>query len=368
MQLVHARKHTRSHGTHGAKSRTASAKSLCFRAHALILSIHRNEPHSTCGVAIGMNDSAHGRLTHGMDVCAIAVTYHPDPELPARLGLILPQVGALMIVDNGSGEAGIRMLRELAAHPSITVVLNSENLGIARALNIGIQRAAALGFRWVLLLDQDSRVDGDMVRELIAVQAAFPERDKLAVVGSGFLDPNKGSGEAGHESPADPWDEVESVITSGSLIPLATHAAVGPFREEFFIDYVDIDYCLRARAKGYRVIKTRKPIMSHAIGAYTQHSVLWTHKWTTNHSPDRRYYIARNDTVLLREYGNYVLGLWALKSFSRCLRLCKRIALYEQLKSDKIGAVAQGWWDGIRGHLGPRTGAHGAVSRASNSK
>jgi rhamnosyltransferase len=291
------------------------------------------------------------------DVCAVVVTYHPDPEFPARLSGILRQVGALVIVDNGSGEAEVKMLRELAVNPLIDLVLNSVNLGIARALNIGIQRAVTRGFTWVLLLDQDSCVDDDMVQTLFAVQAAFPNRDRLAVIGAGFRDVNKGSREASHEARADPWEEVEFVITSGSLIPLAVHAVIGPFREELFIDSVDIDYCFRARAKGYRLIKTRKLIMSHAIGASTQHSVLWMNKWTTNHSPDRRYYIARNDTVMLREYGNYVLGLWALKSFVRCFRLCKRVVLYEQMKTSKIIAVVQGWWDGIRGHMGARASA-----------
>jgi rhamnosyltransferase len=138
------------------------------------------------------------------------------------------------------------------------------------------------------------------------------------------------------------------------LIPLETHAAIGAFREEFFIDYVDTEYCFRARAKGYRVIRTRKPIMSHSIGAITRHRILWLNKWTFNHSPDRRYYIARNDTVMLREYGHYAMGLWVLKSFGRRVRLCKRIALYEEMKIPKIMAVAQGWWHGIRGHMGPR--------------
>ena len=301
-----------------------------------------------------MKDSVPGRLSNGKDVCAIAVTFHPDPEFPTRLSRILRQVGALVIVDNGSGEAAVRMLRELTMDPSITLVLNLENFGIARALNIGIERAVTLGFTWVLLLDQDSSVDDDMVQALIAVQAAFPDGDRMAVLGSGFRDVNKESREASPDARAEPWEEVKQVITSGSLIPLSAHAAIGPFREELFIDYVDIDYCLRARAKGFRVIKTRRPVMSHAIGAYSQHSWLGMNKWTTNHSPDRRYYIARNDTVMLHEYGNYVLGLWALKSFARCFRLCKRIALYEQMKTRKIIAVAEGWWDGIRGHMGPR--------------
>jgi rhamnosyltransferase len=295
-----------------------------------------------------------GRLTNRRDVCAIAVTYHPDTEFPARIRRLLPQVNALVIVDNGSGESAIKMLRELAANPVITLVLNSDNLGIARALNIGVQRAAALGFSWVLLLDQDSCVDDDMLQTLFAVEAAFPNREQLAVIGAGARDVNKDSGEASHDVRADPWEEVKFVITSGSLIPLAAHSVIGPFREELFIDSVDIDYCFRARAKGFRLITTRKPLMSHAIGAITRHNWLWMRKWTFNHSADRRYYIARNDTVMLREYGNYAYGLWALKSLGRCFRLCKRIVLYEQMKANKIIAVAQGWWDGLRGHLGPR--------------
>ncbi len=301
-----------------------------------------------------MIDGAPARDGGAREVCAIVVTYRPDLGLPARLNRILPQVRALVIVDNGSGEAAVKMLRGLAANPQIALILNSDNLGVARALNIGIERAVALGFAWVLLLDQDSCVDSDMVQTLFDVEAAYPNRDRLAVIGAGFTDINDMSQEPQDLAGGNSWEEKESVITSGSLIPLRAHAAIGPFREEFFIDYVDSEYCFRARSKGYRVIKTRKAIMSHAIGAITRHRWLWMNKWTFNHPADRRYYIARNDTVMLREYGQYVLGLWALKSFGRCLRLCKRILLYEQMKTRKIIAVAHGWWDGIRGRMGPR--------------
>jgi rhamnosyltransferase len=295
-------------------------------------------------------------LTSGREVCAVAVTYHPDADFRSRFSRILRQVARLVIVDNGSNEVEIKMLQELAASPLITLVLNFDNFGIARALNIGIQRAITLGFRCVLLLDQDSCINDDMVQTLIAVRAAYPERNRLAVIGSGFRTTDKTTGQSTDDSGG--WEEAESVITSGSLITLETHAAIGAFREEFFIDYVDTEYCFRARAKGYRVIRTRKTIMSHSIGAITHHRMLWLNKWTFNHTPDRRYYIARNDTVMLREYGHYVMGLWALKSLGRCVRLCKRIALYEDMKIRKIMAVAQGWWHGIRGHMGPRPHRH----------
>lgn len=295
-----------------------------------------------------MTGSAGVGLESGSQVCAILVSYHPDAELPRRAARILDEAGALVIVDNGSGGETQDMLRRIAADARVSLVLNPTNLGIASALNLGVERARALEFAWVLLLDQDSDLHDDMLASLIEVRAAYPVPAQVAVIGAGF----------GEDTPPAPpgeaWQEVESVITSGSLIPLALHAAIGPFRDEFFIDYVDSEYCFRARAQGYRVLRTAKPLMSHTIGAPTRHDLLGKLKWTTNHSPDRRYYIARNDTVMLREYGGYAFGSWALKSLGRRLRTCKRIVLYERSKARKIAAVSAGWWDGVRGRMGPR--------------
>jgi rhamnosyltransferase len=288
-------------------------------------------------------------LESGSQVCAILIAYHPDAELPRRAARILEQAGALVIVDNGSGGEAHEMLRGIAADSRVSLVLNPTNLGIATALNSGVERARAAGFAWVLLLDQDTDLNDGMLTSLIAVRAAYPEPARVAVIGAGFAEETRPA-----RQPGAAWEEVEAVITSGSLIPLAVHAAVGPFRDEFFIDYVDSEYCFRARARGYRVIRTAEPLMSHTIGAPTRHDVLGLRKWTTNHSPDRRYYIARNDTVMLREYGGYAFGAWALKSLGRRLRTCKRIVLYERAKARKITAVWAGWWDGVRGRLGPR--------------
>jgi rhamnosyltransferase len=290
------------------------------------------------------------------DVCAIVVTYHPEPDLPRRLGAIAQQVGAIVIVDNGSADAAVTVLRECAADPAVSLVLNSENLGIAGALNMGIQHAAARGYLWALLLDQDSRVEADMVATLCAVHEDFRDRGQLAIIGSNFWEKHRDVPRAHKfDSCGAQWDEVEVVITTGSLLSLVAFADIGFFREEFFIDYVDTEYCLRARAKGYRVLKTRRPLMSHSIGAPTQHRLLWMQKWTSNHSADRRYYSARNHTVMLRERRKYPFGSWALVGFFGCFKAWKRIALYERPKGSKMAAVFLGWWDGVRGKMGPRT-------------
>lgn len=299
------------------------------------------------------------------------VSFHPDADLPARVNRILGQLGALVIVDNGSGEATLRRLTELTLDPRIALESLPRNLGVARALNIGIRRARVLGYDWVLLLDQDSVADAGMVEELIAAHASFPEPARLAVLGAGFRDIHKPEGEpaparsagtardgagpgGGSKAPAPAWREVESVITSGSLLSLSMLDRIGGFRDDFFIDYVDSEFCFRARALGYRVAITRKPLMSHAIGESTHHALLGVRKWTSNHSADRRYYMARNDTIMLKEYGGFPWGTWALKSLGRRVRTCKRIVLYEDAKLAKVAAVAHGWWHGVRGHLGPR--------------
>jgi rhamnosyltransferase len=299
-----------------------------------------------------VNDKMPAHPTGAQSICAVLVSFHPDADLPARMNRILGQVGALVIVDNGSGGATHRMLAALSLDPRISLESNRENLGVASALNIGIRRARALGYAWALLLDQDSVPDAGMVEQLIAAHASFPEPARLAVLGAGFRDIHKPEAEPAQPGPA--WQEVESVITSGSLLHLPTLDRIGGFRDEFFIDYVDSEFCFRARALGYRVAKTRTPLMSHAIGASTHHAILGVRKWTTNHSADRRYYMARNDTIMLKEYGGFPWGTWALKSLGRRVRACKRIVLYEDAKLAKLAAVVHGWWDGVRGRLGPR--------------
>ena len=289
------------------------------------------------------------------DVCAVVVTYHPDSGFPSRLERMAAQVALTVIVDNGSGERAAMMLHDLAARPGVALLANAENLGIAQALNRGVRHAIDAGYAWAVLLDQDTEADATMVAALLTAHAAFPDAARVAVVGSRFRDTG-GRPAASLMMPArgEEWQEVESVITSGSLLSLRNYAAIGAFREEFFIDYVDADYCLRARAAGFHIIETRQALMSHTVGAPTQHRMLGQAKWTSNHSPDRRYYIARNNTVLLREYGTAKGGSWRWKSVTRCVRLCKRIAFFENDKISKILAVAQGWWDAMHGTMGPR--------------
>jgi rhamnosyltransferase len=287
-------------------------------------------------------------------VCAICITYHPDANLLERLLKILRQVPHLVVVDNGSSAAVLSMLGAFAKDDRVTLIPCNKNLGVARGLNIGVERAVKLGYAYALLLDQDTDVYEDLVAVLVAIYQLHPDRNRLAIVGAGY----EGSEQLriGAVNSDLQCEEVEAVITSGSLLSLKAFQNIGPFREEFFIDYVDNEYCARARKRNYLVLQSQRTLMRHAIGNPSRHRLLWVQKLTRNHSAERLYYQARNDTVLLRESGKYRSGGWRLKALRRAVRRCKKVILFESHKVAKVFAVLHGCCDGMRGRLGQRYG------------
>ena len=87
------------------------------------------------------------------------------------------------------------------------------------------------------------------------------------------------------------------VITSGSFIPISVLDDVGVMREELFIDFVDIEWCLRARAKGYEIVSFHQVEIAHYLG---DSSVSFMGTNYPIHSPLRMYYYFRNAMYLYR--------------------------------------------------------------------
>jgi rhamnosyltransferase len=285
------------------------------------------------------------------DVCAVVVTYHPDPGFPDRLDRVRPQVGRVVVVDNGSSPQAREMLRN-AAGPDVGLIFNDANLGVATALNQGVRHVMGSSCRWVLTLDQDSTVEPFLVEALLEAYNDFPKKENLAVVGSNYYD-EKRTKTLVPESPAQPSClEQTTVITSGSMISVDAYAEVGPFRDDFFIDHVDDEYCLRARAMGYKVILCRRPVIRHSIGGAVGKRFLGRMVWSSNHSATRRYYMGRNFSVLFREY----LGMeprWILRTLARHLGFLAMMVLLEDRRCEKLRRFLIGIPDGICGRTGP---------------
>lgn len=287
--------------------------------------------------------------------CAVIVTYFPDPGVPERARRIASQVGAVIVVDNGSGADHEGTLGGLSPIPNLTVIRNDTNLGVAAALNQGVGWAKQHGYGWVLLFDQDTTPVDTMVAELGRIHRDLRQESSKILLGCNFLEVNSGATWlTASDFPNQRWTDVAAVPTSGTFIPLSTFDDLGPFWSDLFVDCIDLEYGLRAQSRGYRVAMTVQPLMLHSVGAQTKRRLLGRTVWPTNHPPLRRYFLARNMVLLIREYGprDPRWGLSAILTLGWTLALILR---FEDEKLAKVAFAARGVVAGIRGKTGNLT-------------
>jgi rhamnosyltransferase len=285
---------------------------------------------------------------YATSVCAVVVTHYPDTGFAERLHALLPQVAELVIVDNTPRPA--RPIPELCdiTPGRIHHIANGSNLGIATALNQGLEYAASRDCLWLLTLDQDSQCYPDMVRTLVETSTVCQPRP--AVIGSNYFDPKLGR-QKFPPGPSGAYLDAKTVISSGSLIDVAFARNIGGFRDDYFIDQVDHEFCLRTCANGGRVIITQKPVMSHSVGGLTGPRVPLLGQMLPDHSALRKYYIARNSIVTIRSFWK-TEPAWCLKrGIKLFLGLGSMIALEEDRLS-KVQAFATGIRHGLTRQMG----------------
>jgi rhamnosyltransferase len=289
------------------------------------------------------------------NICAIVVTYFPDEHFGERLEKIYSQVGKIIIIDN-TVEESRGALSQSTVHDDIEIVINNENVGIGAALNQGVSRAIKLGFEWVITFDQDSWVHPDLVKILISIYDQQSRPELVGVIGCNFEDENTHTTAMKHLVGGPKFVETQTVITSGSLLSIPTLKKVGPFRSDFFIDFIDYEYCLRLLQSGYTVIVSTAPLMKHALGCATLLSVESRvgrlSLVLTNRSPLRRYYMTRNGLLVAKTYF-LVAPKWALRSLASLLGFAVlKIPWEKDSRARKFWATIVGAFDALRSKTG----------------
>jgi rhamnosyltransferase len=285
-------------------------------------------------------------------VCAVIVTYHPSARMIDTLSNVLQQVQGLVVVDNGSSADELRPLRDAGQRLGFHLIENEENLGIAKALNQGVYWAMQKDFPWVVLFDQDSRITESFVDLMFATWEAHPDRERLCSVHPKYIDPETRT-EALVRRAGDGGPIVS--MTSGALMPAWVFKKLGMFASDFFIDEVDTEYCLRARAAGYLIADSRSAVLLHSSGHPRRASFLWFRFRPGDHSAIRRYYMSRNRVVVYARY---------FDKFPRWIMLLAFVSLRETIKCFiaednrfvKLRNCLLGVWDGLTGRLGKREG------------
>lgn len=288
-------------------------------------------------------------------IAAIIVTYHPDLDLLGKqVAQLASQVTDIVLVDNGSAcdLLGWNSQREQKVTDVITLGVN---LGIATAHNVGIKWARERGVEFVLLMDQDSLPAIDMVEKLVS---AISGLTLPAAVGPRYLDVRQNNPppfvrirglklERCACAAEDSVVPVDYLISSGCLIPLSVFAKVGTMREDLFIDYVDIEWGLRARQHGLQSYGVCSAHMQHSLG---ERPIKFFGKNIPLHSPIRHYYHFRNAVLLYKEI--WLPLNWKLVD---CWRLCLKYGFYTLFAKPRMAhwqMMTLGIWHGLIGRTG----------------
>ena len=226
-------------------------------------------------------------------------TFRPDYDVVERARLHATQIDKLIVVDDGSPDSTV--LDDLYGAP-FEVIRLAENSGIAKALNIGMQAALDQGADYILNLDQDSVLDDDYMKRVLETFHSAAKATRLGLVLTDSVNhqpsiPPKYSPEG--------FGLVEEGIQSGLVVSADCLQDTGMLDERLFIDCVDIEFCLRARDRGWNIAVAPGANIAHSLGEQEPFRPFGRTRYVGSepvtfqyHKPFRQYYITRNNIDL----------------------------------------------------------------------
>jgi len=217
---------------------------------------------------------------------------------------------------------------------------NANEGGLAKALNILNDYACEQKMDWLLTLDQDSKFNSlEDLEKLFQFAVNVPENigavaPKIMIMPDKFLKP------------------VYALITSGMLLRIKTWQECGKYREDFFIDCVDTEYCLRMKTLGWDFLVCEDVILEHSLGNSQEHKFPFRKTAHTfgHHNALRRYYIARNLYATMMQYKKEIPEFYEdRKGFLK--HHAKMILAFDTNKISKLAMMFAGFADGFSGHI-----------------
>ena len=289
-------------------------------------------------------------------ILAVVVCYDPVLSALQNLSRNLQSEGVPVVWVN-NGPAG--SLESARGSHVLNVIELTQNFGVATALNAGYQWALRNGFDAVITFDQDSQPEVGMVSKLQARWALSAlENEQVAAIGPATIDHQSGQAMFSFEpynwirkrflpSQAKAY-AVDHLITSGCLMPCRVWQEVGPMNDGLFIDWVDIEWCARARLMGYVLLLDGGTQMSHSIGEVSR-PILWRRFHC--HMPIRHFYLLRN-AILIAKMPHFDLG-WRVHLLLYALRVIVASLVLGDQRLSRLHFAYQGLLAGFGGRQGP---------------
>ena len=276
-------------------------------------------------------------------VAAVVIIYNPDANVLENIRTYINQVSKLFIVDN-SLFFNQKIKQFCDSFSNADYIPNYKNLGVAFALNLGAERAIQNDNDYLLTMDQDSKAPHNMVTSLLHSISNFKDVGIVSPLHSNIFDTHKKFPNTGIE-------KVQTIMTSGNLLSLEAFNNVGKFKEDLFIDYVDIEYCLRLKQSNYSIYRVNDIILEHNEGNLLEKRLFGRIFYPINNLPIRLYYKTRNLFYLRKMYGKVYQKILK-EEYSVFIRNLVKILLFESQKFLKFKMTLLGYSDYLKGKIG----------------
>jgi GT2 family glycosyltransferase len=217
-------------------------------------------------------------------VSVVIVTFESQDDISDCIRSVLESDISLelIVIDNCSSDRSVdRVVQSTQESPQCTLIRNSANLGFAKAVNQGI--IASRG-RYVLALNPDAVLQRDTIRIAVEALEADPA---AALTGCMLLNPDGTEQPGARRYLPTPWralvrvlklyrlaklhprfrgflmnkepvprEPIEVEATSGAFMLVRRSAIdqVGPLDEGYFMHCEDLDWCVRFRRAGWKVL------------------------------------------------------------------------------------------------------------------
>lgn len=230
-------------------------------------------------------------------ISAIIVNYNAGPLLRGCVDSLLAcrLDIEIIVVDNASHDGSLERLPE---SPQVRIIRNPANEGFAAACNIGVQASSA---PFLFFLNPDCSFQPGAITTLLD---GLQSDNRVCMVGGLLVNEDgteQGGGRRAVPTPwrsfvrafglhrfADRWPklfydfhlhmqplpdtpiEVEAISGACMLVRRDAASDVGLWDEGYFLHCEDLDWCMRFRQKGWKILFVPDARISHALGACSQ--------------------------------------------------------------------------------------------------
>lgn len=263
-----------------------------------------------------------------------------------------------IVVDNGSTDGSLEQI--INVYPTVTVIKNAANVGFAAGCNQGIAAGLKQGADYLLMLNNDTWVNSRMISTLVRV--AMDHQDRAATLPKIYVDKHLSrlwfvAGEVNYwmglfSNPAyNSFDDgrfdsiTDAAYASGCciLMPKGVVERVGGFDSNFFAYVEDVDWSIRCRREGFRLIVCPDAKLWHGVSATGK-----------KNSSMMRYLLTRNHLWTMRRHAN--AAQFTTSMLFLPLRSMWRMAQIARVRDwESIGAELRGLKDGLLGSVMPQS-------------